>query len=149
MYHQIFYIMKLLKPTLAALAGLLVFAACTKKNYEPDEKDATAQISVLDEKGAPLGGVPVLIFDEKGYEKFQKDRSAAPAAFTLTLPDGKVSYRLPFREWFASGNRVITFVVREEGDADNYRIWAISRTVGAAETFNIAFKLDRNPFLPQ
>lgn len=126
--------MKLPKPILAAVAGLLVFAACTKKDYEPDEKDATAQISVR---------------DEKGYEKFQKDRIAPPIAFTLTLPDGKVNYRLPFREWFASGNRVITFVVREEGDADNYRIWAISRTVGAAETFNIAFKLDRDQFLPQ
>lgn len=128
--------MKLPKPILAAVAGLLVFAACTKKDYEPDEK------------GNPLGGVPVLIYDEKGYEKFQKDRTAPPIAFTLTLPDGKVNYRLPFTEWFASGQRFITFVVREEDDADNYRIWAISRTVRTAETFNIAFRLDRNPILP-
>ena len=113
--------MKLPKPILAAVAGLLVFAACTKKDYEPDEK---------------------------GYEKFQKDRTAPPIAFTLTLPDGKVNYRLPFTEWFASGQRFITFVVREEDDADNYRIWAISRTVRTAETFNIAFRLDRNPILP-
>lgn len=140
--------MKLPKPILAAVAGLLVFAACTKKDYEPDEKDATAQISVRDEKGNPLGGVPVLIYDEKGYEKFQKDRTAPPIAFTLTLPDGKVNYRLPFTEWFASGQRFITFVVREEDDADNYRIWAISRTMRTAETFNIAFRLDRNPILP-
>ena len=125
--------MKLPKPILAAVAGLLVFPACTKKDYEPDEKDATAQISVR---------------DEKGYEKFQKDRTAPPIAFTLTLPDGKVNYRLPFTEWFASGQRFITFVVREEDDADNYRIWAISRTVRTAETFNIAFRLDRNPILP-
>ena len=50
--------MKLPKPILAAVAGLLVFAACTKKDYEPDEKDATAQISVLDEKGAPWAAFP-------------------------------------------------------------------------------------------
>lgn len=140
--------MKTRKFILAAWAGTLFLTACEKKNSDPNEKDAIAHISVVDEKGNPQGGMPILIYDEKGYEKFQQDRNTEPKGFTLTLRDGKVKIRLPYQEWFSAGNRTVTFVIREESDPDNYRIWAIGRTVRAGERIRIDFKLDRNPAIP-
>ncbi len=131
------------------LAGILLFTACDKKGSEPNEKDAVARISVVDEKGNPQGGVPILIYDEAGYEKFQKDRNTEPKGFTLTLPDGTVSFRLPYQEWFSAGNRQVTFVIREETDPDNYRIWTVGRTVRAGEQVRIEFTLDRTPAAPE
>lgn len=130
------------------LAGTLLFTACDKKEADPNEKDAVARISVVDEKGKPQGGVPILIYDEAGYEKFQKDRNTEPKGFTLTLPNGTVNIRLPYQEWFSTGNRQVTFVIREETDPDNYRIWAIGRTVKAGSRIQVEFKLDRTPAAP-
>lgn len=131
----------------AIQAGILLsgLAACEKKNYEPDTKDAVVQITVVDDKGTPQAGMPVLIFNEQGYERFQQDRKSEAQGFTLTLPNGQVSYRLPYREWFQSGNRVVTFVVMEEADEENYHIWAKSKTVQAAERLKVDFTLDRKP----
>ena len=126
------------------LAGMTLLSACDKKSPEPNERDAAIHFTVVDEHGNPQGGIPILIFDEKGYENFKKDRKTEPLGFTLTLPDGNVSYRLPYQIWFTAGSREVTFVVMEEADADNYRIWAISRTVGTAEQVKIRFELDRS-----
>lgn len=126
----------------ALLCGL---AACEKKPaYDANEKDAVAHISVVNEKGDPLAGAAVLIFDEKGYEQFQKDHKTEPQAFTLTLPNGQANYRLPYQQWFTSGSRTITFVVLEEADADNYQIWSVSRTVKAAEQVKVELKIERS-----
>lgn len=130
------------------LTGMLFLTACDKKGSEPNEKDAVAHISVVDEKGTPQGGMPVLIYDEEGYEKFQQDRNTEPKGFALTLPDGKVSIRLAYQEWFTAGNRQVTFVIREESDPDNYRIWAIGRTVRAGEQVRVDFTLER-PATPE
>lgn len=127
-------------------AGLLLagLAACDKKeSYEPTGKDAVAQISVVDEKGNPQAGAAVLVFDEKGYEQFQKDRKTEPQGFTLTLRGGKVSYRLPYKQWFQNGSRQVTFVVMEELDEQNYHIWTVGRTVKAGQEVKIEFTLDR------
>ncbi len=141
--------MKTRKFFIASLLGVMFFSACSEKKVDPSEKDAVAQITVLDEAGKPLGGVPVLIYDEKGYAAFQQNRATAALAGTLTLPDGKVDYRLPYQKWFASGSRVVTFVVKEEYDMDNYHIWAISRTIKASEKVEIEFELDKNlPSMP-
>lgn len=136
------------KISLATLAGSTLLAACDKKGHEPDDKDAVAYITVVDEKGEPQGGMPVLVYDEKGYEKFQQDRNTEPKGFVVTLPDGKVRVRLAYQEWFTAGNRQVTFVIREETDPDNYRIWAIGRTARPGEELRIDFKLDRKPAVP-
>ena len=143
-YHLTIFSMKPQQILLALLAGTLLFPACSEQTPEPDEKDATAHITVLDEDGTPLGGVPVLIYDEKGYEKFRENRDTEPNGITLTLPDGKVNYRLPYQNWFPNGSRVVVFVIREESDPDNYRTWAVGRTIKAGEQVRIDFKLDRN-----
>lgn len=127
-----------------AAALLVGLAACDKKeNVEPTTQDAVVHITVKDDKGNPQAGAAVLIFDEKGYEDFQKDRKTKSQGFTLTLRTGKVSYRLPYQQWFKSGSRQVTFVVMEEIDEQNYHIWSVSRTVKAAEQVKIEFTLDR------
>ena len=140
--------MKTLKFFIALLVvSTFFFSACSKKTDEPDSKDAVIQISVLDKQGKPVAGIPILIYDEKGYEAFQQNKSVSPAGATLTLPGGKVSYRLPYQKWFTSGGRTVTFVVKQEDDSENYRVWAISRTVKASDQVKIEFKLDKNPEL--
>lgn len=130
---------------MSILAGATLLAACEKKTYEANERDAVVHISVVDEKGKPQPGAAILIFDEKGYENFQKDHKTEPSAFTLTLPDGKVNYRLPYAAWFTKvGSRQVTFVVMEQADADNYHIWAVGRTIKAAEQVQIEIKIDRS-----
>lgn len=129
---------------MSILAGTALLSACEKKTYEANERDAVVHISVVDEKGKPQPGAAVLIFDEKGYESFKKDHKTEPSAFTLTLPDGKVNYRLPYAAWFTKGSRLVTFVVMEQADADNYHIWAVGRTIKAAEQVQIEIKVDRS-----
>lgn len=133
------------KLILAILAGTTFLTACDKKTYDANDNDALVHFTVVDEKGKPQAGASILIFDETGYEQFKKDRKTEPMAYTLTLPDGKVSYRLPYQVWFTKSSRVVTFVVMEEADADNYHIWAVSRTIKAADRLEVAFKLDRTP----
>lgn len=141
--------MKTLKFFIASLAvGAFLFSACSKKTEDPNEKDAIVHFTVLDAQGKPLGGVPILIYDEKGYEDFKLNKTASPVAATLTLPDGKVNYRLPYQKWFAAGSRTVAFVVKQEDDSQNYRVWAVSRTIKAAEKVKIEFKLDKNMELP-
>ena len=129
---------------IVSLLGAILLSACSEKKVEFSEKDAFAYITVLDESGNPVGGAPVLIYDEKGYEAFQKDRTAPALGGALTLPDGKVKYRLPYQKWFASGSRVVTFVVMQEDDPDNYRIWTVRRTIRTAQKVQIDFKLDKD-----
>ena len=43
---------------IAVLNGLLFLTSCDKKNDEPNDKDAVARITVVDEKGVPQGGLP-------------------------------------------------------------------------------------------
>lgn len=136
------------KIIISILAGTALLSACEKKTYEANERDAVVQITVVDDKGTPQAGASILIFDEKGYEQFQQDHKAEPAAYTLTLPDGKVNYRLPYEAWFTKGSRQVTFVVMELADEDNYHIWAISRTIKAADKVQIDFKLDRSNVSP-
>ena len=99
---------------ITVLNGILFLTSCDKKNDSPNDKDAVARITVVDEKGVPQGGLPVLIYDEEGYEKFRKDRNTEAKAFTVTLPNGQVNYRLPYSEWFTAGSRLVAFVIREE-----------------------------------
>lgn len=132
-----------------AAALLVGLAACDKKNsYEPNTKDAVIHIRVVDEKGKPQAGAAVLVFDEKGYERFRQDRKSEPQGFTLTLPNGEVTYRLPYQKWFQAGSRQVTFVVMEELDEENYHIWAVGRTVKAADVVKVELTLDRTPTGP-
>ncbi len=133
---------------IALMMGIILFSACSKKESSFSEKDSIVYLKIVDEDGKPVGGLPVLVFDENGYEKFKKNESASPLGMTFTLVDGQATYRLPFLEWFTSGNREVAFVVKEEKDPGNYRVWAIRRTIGASERVQIELKLDKGPEIP-
>ena len=127
------------------LAGVsLMSAGCKKESGDGPSsgKDAVARIWVHDDKGAPIEGVSVLIFDEKGYERFEKDRNTQPADRTKTRSDGRVEYRLPYATWLKQGNRFVTFVIYEKRDMDNYRIWAIGRTIVPGKKEQIEFTIE-------
>ena len=68
-------------------------------------KDAVVRIRVQDEKGNSLGGIPILIYDETGYEKFEKNRNTPPTDRTVTQADGEIVYRLPYDKWLKKGSR--------------------------------------------
>ena len=99
---------------ITVLNGILFLTSGDKKNDSPNDKDAVARITVVDEKGVPQGGLPVLICDEEGYEKFRKDRNTEAKAFTLTLPNGQVNYRLHYSEWFTAASRLEERVILDK-----------------------------------
>ena len=88
--------------------------ACKKDDVPPSEKDAVVQISVRDQKGTPINGTPVLIYDEEGYAKFQKEHNTPPLDVAVTRADGNVEYRFAYDKWLTSGKRTVTFVVYKE-----------------------------------
>lgn len=131
--------------TAALLTGIvLLFTGCKKGSVEGPSsgKDAIARIWVHNDNGTPIGGVSVLVFDEKGYEQFEKDRDTPPIDRTMTRSDGRVEYRIPYATWLKQGNRFITFVIFERLDRDNYRIWAIGRTINPGRREQIEFTIE-------
>lgn len=113
---------------IALLAGAALMTACKKDDVPPSEKDAVVQISVRDQKGTPINGTPVLIYDEEGYAKFQKEHNTPPLDVAVTRADGNVEYRFAYDKWLTSGKRTVTFVVYKEQDEKNYDIWSETRT---------------------
>lgn len=114
---------------IALLACAAILTACKKDDVPPSEKDAVVQISVRDQKGTPINGTPVLIYDEEGYAKFQKEHDTPPLDVAVTRADGNVEYRFSYDKWLTSGKRTVTFVVYKEQDEKNYDIWAETRTL--------------------
>lgn len=132
------------KIIIAILTGTVILTACGKKKHITNDKDALVHITVVDEKGAAQPGTLVMIFDEAGYEKFKSDRKTMPYTYTQTLPNGQVDFHMPYAAWFTKGSQQISFVILEEIDADNYHLWAATRTIKAGQKLQITFKLDRS-----
>lgn len=103
--------MKPNRTLIALLAGAMLLSACRKDDTPPSEQDATVQIAVRDQKGAPVEGTPVMIFDPAGYEQFKQTRTAAPLDIALTRKGGEVGYRFSYERWLTSGARTLFFVV--------------------------------------
>lgn len=130
----------------------VLLAGCKKAGEAPGpRRDAIVRLSVLDEHGHALGGVSILIFDEKGYEQFEKDRNTQPADRTITRPDGRADYRFPYATWLKNGNRFVTFVIYEKLDENSYRIWSSGRTIAPAKEERIEFTIENQgiPDVPQ
>lgn len=125
------------------LAGAFLLSACEKETGDTVGKDSIVQVRVVDEHGAPCVGVRVNLYDEKGYEQFEKNRRTPPVEIRSTDDGGLAEFRFPFREWFSGGSRVLTFVVREGDEPDNYRIWEAGRTIEAGRTHRIELRLER------
>lgn len=116
--------------------------ACKKDDVPPSEKDAVVQISVRDQKGTPINGTPVLIYDEEGYAKFQKEHNTPPLDVAVTRADGNVEYRFAYDKWLTSGKRTVTFVVYKEQDEKNYDIWAETRTLMPSKSERVEIRIE-------
>lgn len=127
---------------IALLAGAALMTACRKDDVPPSEKDAIVQISVRDQKGTPVNGTPVLIYDEEGYARFQKKHDTAPLDIAVTKADGSVEYRFAYDKWLTAGRRTVTFVVCMEQDEDNYQIWAESRTLAPSANERVELRIE-------
>lgn len=127
---------------IAILAGAALMTACKKDDVPPSEKDAVVQISVRDQKGTPINGTPVLIYDEEGYAKFQKEHNTPPLDVAITRADGNVEYRFAYDKWLTSGKRTVTFVVYKEQDEKNYDIWAETRTLMPSKSERVEIRIE-------
>lgn len=127
---------------IALLAGAALMTACKKDDVPPSEKDAVVQISVRDQKGTPINGTPVLIYDEEGYAKFQKEHNTPPLDVAVTRADGNVEYRFAYDKWLTSGKRTVTFVVYKEQDEKNYDIWAETRTLMPSKSERVEIRIE-------
>ena len=115
------------------LSAMLFMVACEKGNEEV--KEAKVVVSVYDENGKMITGVPVKMYNEKDYKIFEKDNKSGIATFTL-----------PQEEWFAAqSQRFLTFVVQEGGGPDNYQIWSAGKTVEAGKVVKIEIRLTQFP----
>ena len=139
--------MRTLKLFILLFVGAFFLSACEKESGRSTIKDAVVLVRVLDETGDPLAGIPVKLYDEKGYEEFEKNNLTPAAEVLLTDADGCAEFRFAFREWFVSGARQLTFVVQQGGGPNNYRIWSKGRTVEAGSSIGVEFRLG-NAFDP-
>lgn len=136
--------MKPNRTLIALLAGAMLLSACRKDDTPPSEQDATVQIAVRDQKGAPVERTPVMIFDPAGYEQFKQTRTAAPLDIALTRKGGEVGYRFSYERWFTSGARTLFFVVYVEEGGENYRMWAESLTIAPAQNGRVEIRIERD-----
>lgn len=136
--------MKPNRTLIALLAGAMLLSACRKDDTPPSEQDATVQIAVRDQKGAPVEGTPVMIFDPAGYEQFKQTRTAAPLDIALTRKGGEVGYRFSYERWLTSGARTLFFVVYVEKGGENYRMWAESLTIAPAQNGRVEIRIERD-----
>ena len=106
------------------LSTMLFMVACEKGNEEV--KEAKVVVSVYDENGKMITGVPVKMYNEKDYKIFEKDNLTSPTAIIQTNKSGIATFTLPQEEWFAAqSQRFLTFVVQEGGGPDNYQIFLV------------------------
>ena len=126
------------------LSAMLLMVACEKGNEEV--KEAKVVVSVYDENGKMITGVPVKMYNEKDYKIFEKDNLTSPTAIIQTNKSGIATFTLPQEEWFAAqSQRFLTFVVQEGGGPDNYQIWSAGKTVEAGKVVKIEIRLTQFP----
>ena len=126
------------------LSAMLFMVACEKGNEEV--KEAKVVVSVYDENGKMITGVPVKMYNEKDYKVFEKDNLTSPTAIIQTNKSGIATFTLPQEEWFAAqSQRFLTFVVQEGGGPDNYQIWSAGKTVEAGKVVKIEIRLTQFP----
>lgn len=129
--------------------GIFSFTACKKEEAHSGSKEAVVDITVLDDQGKPLAGVPVKFYDERTYAEFQKNNLTPPLSVEQTDGDGKATYRFLNSEWFRRGaSREFFFVVQEGGGTENYRIWAATRTIAPSQRIRIRLQLKNLSEMP-
>ena len=135
---------KIMRKIVILLSAMLFMVACEKGNEEV--KEAKVVVSVYDENGKMITGVPVKMYNEKDYKIFEKDNLTSPTAIIQTNKSGIATFTLPQEEWFAAqSQRFLTFVVQEGGGPDNYQIWSAGKTVEAGKVVKIEIRLTQFP----
>ena len=131
-----------MKKIVILLSAILFMVACEKGNEEM--KEAKVVVSVYDENGKIVTGVPVKMYNEKDYKIFEKDNLTLPTA--QTNESGIAIFVLPREEWFTmQSQRFLTFVVQEGGGPDNYQIWSSGKTVEAGKVVKVEIRLTQFP----
>ena len=133
-----------MKKIVILLSAILFMVACEKGNEEM--KEAKVVVSVYDENGKIVTGVPVKMYNEKDYKIFEKDNLTLPTAITQTNESGIAFFVLPREEWFTmQSQRFMTLELQEGGGPDNYQIWASGKTVEAGKVVKVEIRLTQFP----
>lgn len=126
---------------------MLLAAACEKEQNA--WKESRVSVTVYDENGNTLSGIPVKMYDEKEYESFEKDNLTPPVATVETDAQGVALFILPGEVWFSrEQQRLLTFVVQEGGGKSNFRIWSAGRTINAGKSAKAEIRLTPGPGSP-
>lgn len=119
---------------------MLLIAACEKE--ENTWKESLVTITVYDESGKTIAGIPVKMYDEKDHKAFEQDNLTPPTTSAITNAKGAAQFILPGETWFAKqSQRFLTFVVQEGGGESNYRIWSTGKTIEAGKTVKLEIRL--------
>ena len=120
------------------VCAVFLTVACEKEQHTG--KESRVSVTVYDENGKAMPGIPVKMYDEKDYKAFEQDNLTPPTAGATANAQGIALFTLPGEVWFSGqSQRFLTFVVQEGGGPDNYRIWSVGKTIDADFHFRHRF----------
>lgn len=103
------------------VCAVFLTVACEKEQHTG--KESRVSVTVYDENGKAMPGIPVKMYDEKDYKAFEQDNLTPPTAGATANAQGIALFTLPGEVWFSGqSQRFLTFVVQEGGGPDNYRM---------------------------
>lgn len=122
------------------VCAVFLTVACEKEQHTG--KESRVSVTVYDENGKVMPGVPVKMYDEKDYKAFEQDNLTPPTAGATANAQGIALFTLPGETWFSGqSQRFLTFVVQEGGGPDNYRIWSVGKTIDAGKDIQLEIRL--------
>lgn len=122
------------------VCAVFLTVACEKEQHTG--KESRVSVTVYDENGKVMPGVPVKMYDEKDYKAFEQDNLTPPTAGATANAQGIALFTLPGETWFSGqSQRFLTFVVQEGGGPDNYRIWSVRKTIDAGKDIQLEIRL--------
>lgn len=121
------------------VCAVFLTVACEKEQHTG--KESRVSVTVYDENGKAMPGVPVKMYDEKDYKAFEQDNLTPPTAGATANAQGIALFTLPGETWFSGqSQRFLTFVVQEGGGPDNYRIWSVGKTIDAGKDIQLEIR---------
>lgn len=122
------------------VCAVFLTVACEKEQHTG--KESRVSVTVYDENGKVMPGIPVKMYDEKDYKAFEQDNLTPPTAGATANAQGIALFTLPGEVWFSGqSQRFLTFVVQEGGGPDNYRIWSVGKTIDAGKDIQLEIRL--------
>ena len=122
------------------VCAVFLTVACEKEQHTG--KESRVSVTVYDENGKAMPGIPVKMYDEKDYKAFEQDNLTPPTAGATANAQGIALFTLPGEVWFSGqSQRFLTFVVQEGGGPNNYRIWSVGKTIDAGKDIQLEIRL--------